>query len=173
MPNQEEQYKELLELGIISEEELVRISVNAELQGATAGAQVAKDQSQTTQGKGEERSRKTAALLAILLGGFLAQKAYLKQISSGVIVALIAIIALGFLLGIMIPGSMMYSGALYTAGGLAMGSFMWFIGNLILSIVAIYFIAAAVLGMVEGATYLTMSEERFKELYVEGNRKWF
>lgn len=145
MANHQEQCEELLQLGIISEDEYARLKSAPSTQTSSRADQfpAASKASSAASRPRAKKDRSTAALLAIFLGGFGAHKLYLGYTNVG---------------GIILPISIFMPMAL-----------IWFLAP----VVWIWFLVMGVIGITEGVIYLTKSDQEFQEIYVQNEREWF
>lgn len=162
----QEECQELLNVGIIDKAEYDQMT--------SIGAFSRKNKNQSQKDLSEMRvkpkSRKTAAFLAIFLGSIWAQKLYLKKIN-GVIVAAFWAICFSIMgLTAFIMSNVTYTTMLQRA---FMEPLFLFPFHIVITLLSILLCINAVLGLIEGTIYFTLSDEEFQELYVDGTRKWF
>ena len=93
MPEQEEQYKELLELGIISEEEYRNLRSAQVLAPPKQSPVVTPRASNSTQ---STKNKTTAGLLGIFLGGLGVHKFYLGYTTAGIIMLVVTLVVCFF-----------------------------------------------------------------------------
>lgn len=117
------------------------------------------------------KKRKTAALLGILLGSFWAQKIYLKQINPALGLAIILVVAFAEMFNFLFLFNS--SGVYSNFANMVLTSAILIPAQIVLSVFSALLCANAVLGMIEGIIYLTLSDEKFQRIYVDGLRKWF
>lgn len=117
------------------------------------------------------KKKKTAALLGILLGSFWAQKLYLKQINPALGLAIILVVAFAGMFNFIFLFSS--SGTYLNFANMVVTSAILIPAQIVLSIFSALLCANAVLGLIEGIIYLTLSDEKFQHIYVDGLRKWF
>lgn len=156
-----EQCKELLDKQVITKAEyndLIAVSVS----------QSVGSQSKSTP---KLKKRKTAAILGILLGSFWAQKIYLKQINPAIGLAIIVLVLLAEMFNLAFS---FYSGGVYSnyGGMLVLGAYI-IPTQIVLSVFSVLLCVNAVIGLIEGVIYLTLSEDKFQRIYIDGSRKWF
>lgn len=166
MPITQEECQELLNAGIIDKAEYDQIT--------SAEVFSEKNKNQSLKGLSEmhvkPKSRKAAAFLAIFLGSVWAQKLYLKKINGTIVAAFWAIC-----FSIIGLTAFIMSNVTYTT--IAQRAFMeplfLFPFHVVVTLLSILLYINAVLGLIEGTIYFTLSDEEFQELYVDGTRKWF
>lgn len=162
----DEQCDELIRLGIINKAESNRIKANSMSQSSLTTSQVS-----SGVGNDSPKSRKVAAALGVLLGCVCANKLYLKQITP---VYPVCITLVGLLICTIYFCILNYLPLVaFSYGTNAILSLVIPITSFFWAGVSILVAITAVLGITEGIIYLTMSDERFSQLYIEGNRKWF
>lgn len=166
MPITQEECQELLNAGIIDKAEYDQMT-SMEVFSEKNKNQSLKDSSKM---RAKPKGRKTAAFLAIFLGSIWAQKLYLKKINGAVVAAFWAIC-----FSIMGLTAFIISNITYTT--MAQRAFMeplfLFPFHVVITLLSILLCINAVLGLIEGTIYFTLSDEEFQELYVDGTRKWF
>ena len=162
----QEECQELLNVGIIDKAEYDQMT--------SIGAFSRKNKNQSQKDLSEMRvkpkSRKTAAFLAIFLGSIWAQKLYLKKINGAIVAAFWANCFSIMGLTAFIMSNVTYTTMLQRA---FMEPLFLFPFHIVITLLSILLCINAVLGLIEGTIYFTLSDEEFQELYVDGTRKWF
>lgn len=156
-----DQCQELLEKEVITKAEYNTLANMAEPLSAPA----------QSSSPSKLKKRKTAALLGILLGSFWAQKLYLKQINPALGLAIILVVAFAEMFNFLFLFNS--SGVYSNFANMVLTSAILIPAQIVLSVFSALLCANAVLGMIEGIIYLTLSDEKFQRIYVDGLRKWF
>lgn len=162
----QEEYQELLKEKIIDKAEYDQILSSAVFSE--------EKRTQSFQGlsktQGKQKNRKMAAFLAVFLGSFWAQKLYLKTINGAIVAAIFASCFSILGLTVFVTSKITYA---TIAQHVFWEPIFLFPAHIVITVLSILLCINAVLGLIEGAIYFTLSDEEFQELYVDGSRKWF